>query len=726
MKRRIFTPVRIALIFALLFAFVRFQNPLFLRLLDVRLMDFRLLTRGPIAPQPQVVIVAVDDESLAKVGRWVWPRAIIADLLRRITAAEPLVVALDIVFSEPSDFQERDGLTARPPGISPQEWKVTQASLRAQDQVLADAIRESGRIVLGYALDLGSRASQPSDEYLTTYNLVRGKQSGATKIANAPGAIVNLPEIEKEAVATGYFNVIPDAFDGGVRRMPLAMRYKDEMRIPLGLAALKAAIANAPLELKLDEYGAEYVRFGPMSIPVAEDAQLLINYRGPGKTFPHISAASILNGEVAPEQLRGKIVLIGVTATAVLDIRVTPFDEIFPGVETHANVIDNILTGDFIHQPKWLVVLDIAALLILTMLLGAIMIRARGVAAALSAITLLAAYLVVSQMVFLTRGWPLAIIYPVLAVVIAYVAIALQHYLTEERERKKMRSALDVYLSPSMAELLSRHPERLQLGGDNRELTVFFSDIRGFTTLTERLDPEVLSEILNEYLGDMTDIVFAHDGMLDKYIGDAVMAVWGAPLPQADHARRACLATFDMVERLPELNKQWQARGLPPMAIGCGLNTGQMKFGNYGSAQHMAITVIGDNVNLGSRLEGLTKMYHTDIIAAESTVIEADGAVVARELDLVRVKGKAEPVRIFQLLGRGEHAARWAELVDAFAKGVDAYRTRRWQDALAIFEAIVEKRPDDGPSHMFIERCRALLASPPDTAWDPVTTMETK
>jgi len=688
-------------------------------------MDFRLLQRGPIAPLGNVVIVAVDNESLAQVGRWVWPRAIIADLIRRISAAEPKIIGLDIVFSEPSNFEEQLGLSARPKVVSPAQWNVTQTALRAQDQVLADALKDSGRTVLGYSLTFDRRepASADDDKYLTTYNIVRGR----SKLKNASGAVVNLPEIAEGARAEGYFNVIPDEFDGAVRRMPMALPYKDQMRMPLALATLQAAIGGAPLNLIFDELEqVKSLRLGPVTIPVAEDGQLLINYRGPGGTFPHISAGAILRGEVPAEKLRDKIVLVGVTATAVVDIRVTPFDEIFPGVEIHANVIDNILKGDFIQRPNILIIVEIATVLILTMILGIAMMRARGIAAAVTAVAMLLAYLAISQMIFITRGWPLTLIYPLLAIVLTYVAIALQHYMTEERERKKMRSALDLYLSPSMAELLSQQPERLRLGGEKRDMTVFFSDIRGFTTLSERLDPEVLVEILNEYLGAMTDLVFAHDGMLDKYIGDAVMAVWGAPLPQPDHSTRACMATLEMVQRLDQLNAEWKERGWPRLDIGCGLNTGPMVFGNMGSTQHMAMTVMGDNVNLGSRLEGLTKTYRTNIIAAESTIQEADGMVVARELDLVRVKGKAEAVRIFQLLGRGEERERWDELVAAFAKGVDAYRTRRWDEALSIFEAIIEKRPEDGPSHMFIARCRALLSTPPGPDWDPVTTMESK
>lgn len=723
MSWRLFTPVRIALLVGGLISVLCVNRFAYLDLLDIRAMDFRLLQRGPIEPLPNVVIVAIDNESVAAIGRWPWPRAILAELIDRISAAGPKVIGLDIVFSEPSSFDEQSGLTARPEGVSLQDWEVTQASLRAQDQVLADSIKDSGHVVLGYVLDFDQKAPQPPDNHLTTYNIVMGK--GAIK--DAPGAIVNLPEIEKEGRAAGYFNVEPDAFDGAVRRMPMTLSYKNQMRLPLSLAALQVAVGGAPLNLRFDEIGnVSGLRLGPISIPVAEDGQLLINYRGPGQTFPHISAGAILRGEVPPEALQDKIVLVGITAMAVFDMRVVPFDEIFPGVEIHANVIDNILRGDFIQRPNILIVVEIGTLLALTMLLGIAMMRARGIAAAIVALAMIGGYLVASQLIFVNRGWPLTIIYPLLAVTLTYVAIALQHYMTEERERKKMRSALDLYLSPSMAELLSQQPERLRLGGDKRDMTVFFSDIRGFTTLSERLEPEVLVEILNEYLGSMTDLVFAHDGMLDKYIGDAVMAVWGAPLPQPDHSARACFATLEMVKRLDELNAEWEARGWPRLQIGCGLNTGPMVFGNMGSTQHMAMTVMGDNVNLGSRLEGLTKTYRTDIIAAESTILEADGAVVARELDLVRVKGKADAVRIFQLLGRSEERERWTELVDAFGKGVDAYRTKRWSAALSMFEAIVEKRPEDGPSHMFIARCRALLAKAPGPEWDGVTTMDSK
>jgi adenylate cyclase len=270
-----------------------FTQPDYLVRMDIRAMDFRLLQRGPIEPLPNIVIVAVDNESLEKVGRWVWPRAVIGDLVRRISAAEPKVIALDIVFSEPSDFQGEAGLTARPEGVSPEEWEVTQATLRAQDRMLAEAIKESGRVVLGYALDLSPEAPKPPGNGLTTYNWWKGKG----RLPEYPGAIINLPDIQKAGQASGYFNIIPDKFDGMVRRMPLALNYDDGIRMPLALAALKVVLPNAPLVLNFNkELGdVENVTFGPIRIPVAEDGQLLINYRGRERPS-RISAAAILRG----------------------------------------------------------------------------------------------------------------------------------------------------------------------------------------------------------------------------------------------------------------------------------------------------------------------------------------------------------------------------------------------------------------------------------------------
>ncbi len=722
------TPVRIALLLAAALGVLRFQGCLYLHLTDVRAMDYRLLQRGIERPGPEVVIVAIDDASLEDVGRWPWPRSVVAKLVEQISAAQPAVIGFDIVFSEPSAFEADGRVSARPDNVPMEAWRAVQATLRMQDELLATAIRASQRAVLGYFFDFDGTAVDGITQGVPSHNLVHGTPdgSGEHKIPTAHRARVNLPELAAAARGSGYFDVIPDPGDGAVRRVPLVVRLGRDMALPLSLATLRVFRPDATLGLFVKGYGVESIRFGSTVIPVAEDGQMLINYRGPGKTFPHYSASRLIAEGVAPETLRDRIVLVGITAKAVQDIRVTPFDAVFPGVELHANVIDNILQRQFIRQPRWLVLVDVAAIVTLALSIGLAMRRLRGIAAAVMAAVVLAAYLVASQGVFVAYGLPLTVVYGLLCVSLTYAGVAVQHYMTEEREKRKMRKALELYLSPSMVRIVSEQPERLKLGGEKRELTVFFSDIRGFTSISEKLAPEILVELLNDYLGAMTGIVFRHDGMLDKYIGDAVMALWGAPLPQVDHAARACRAALEMVARLRELNREWEAKGWPRLDIGAGLNTGPMVFGNMGSAQHLSLTVMGDNVNLGSRLEGLNKLYGTNVIASEETVRAAAGGFATRELDLVRVKGKRLPVRIFELLGPASERQTWAALVERFDAGLAAYRARSWGDARELFATVLQDRPQDGPARLYTARCAAMIADPPGPNWDGVTVMDTK
>jgi len=726
---RALTPLRIALLIAIAMSTMLFRGCLYLDLSDLRAMDYRLLQRGPITPGDEVLIVAVDNASLARIGRWPWPRSVVAHLIERIDSGKPAVIGLDAIFTEPSAFADQEAISAKPAGVDASTWDAAQRAAEAQDHALAAALRSSGRVVGGYFFSLegdadaeiGSTGSVPS-----TYDVVRGSPGGVgeQRIDQAVGVQNNLPIFADVMRGFGFFNV--SVGDGMVRRLPLVVRHHDEMAVPLSLAMLRARQPDLLLSVKFQSYGVESLHFGATDIPVSESGELFINYRGPGYTFRHVSAADVLAPDFDVSLFHDKMIVFGVTATAVGDIRVTPFDDIFPGVEVHANVIDNVLRGDFLRRPRFIVVLEIAVLFIFAIFLGVLLGRVRGIWAAIIAVGLLGLYVAGSQQLFVSLGLELTIVYPLLTIVAIYSAIALLHFVTEERERKKMRRALELYLSPSMARLVSDHPELLKLGGEKQELTVFFSDIRGFTTISEQLDPTELVELLNEYLEEMTEIVFAHEGMLDKYIGDAVMAVWGAPLEQPDHASRACQAALQMVERLEELNTRWQERGWPRLDIGIGLNTGPMVFGNMGSSKHLSLTVMGDNVNLASRLEGLNKMLGTHAIVSEATARAAGEAIRTREIDRVRVKGKSEPVGVFELLSSSGQDNGAAAALDAFASGLAAYRARRWDEAEACFAQVLRDHPGDGPALLHLERCRILRASPPHENWDGVTVMDTK
>jgi adenylate cyclase len=480
--------------------------------------------------------------------------------------------------------------------------------------------------------------------------------------------------------------------------------------------------------IRFSQSGVESVRLGDLALPVEEDGQLLINYRGKSKTFAVYPAADVLAGSVPPGTFRDKLVLLGVTATGAGDagdVRAAPFDPVFPGVEIHATVLDNILRRDFIHRPRWIGfaragLADVAVILPLVVLLHFLLDPLRGRAGAGVALAALALYLVGSQVLFVHTGATLSVVYPVLAIGLTYIAISVEHYALADREKRRTRRMLELYLSPSLAVYVSERPETLH--GEKSERTVLFSDIRNFTPMAEGLEPEQLVELLNVYLGEMTDIVFAHEGMLDKYIGDGVMAVWGAPIPQADHAERACRAALAMIARLGELNAEWATRGWPTLRIRIGLNSGPMVFGNIGSTGHLSLTVMGDNVNLGARLEGVNKLYGSTIIASQATLELARQLVVSRDLDLVRVKGKAQTVRIYEIIGPADSAPQWAELIQYFDAGLAAYRARDWQRAIADFERALRVRADDGPSELYLRRCREFLRTPPPPEWEAVTT----
>ena len=335
-------------------------------------------------------------------------------------------------------------------------------------------------------------------------------------------------------------------------------------------------------------------------------------------------------------------------------------------------------------------------------------------------------YGVGTQLWFTHTGNVLGIAYQALTIILVYVGISVQHYVAVDREKRRTRRTLELYLSPTLAAYISERPETLALGGEKSDRTVLFSDVKGFTTISERLAPEQLVELLNTYLGEMTDVVFAHDGMLDKYIGDGVMAVWGAPVPQADHATRACRAALEMMERLDRLNDTIAERGWPKLSIRIGLNSGPMVFGNMGSPGHLSLTVMGDNVNLGARLEGVNKQYGTAILASEATVVAAGDAILTRELDVVRVKGKDETSRIYEVLGPIERAAEWAAVRDNFLAGLADYRARRFAEAIAAFERVLDERSNDHPSALYIRRARALIETPPAADWEAVVTFDEK
>jgi len=553
---------------------------------------------------------------------------------------------------------------------------------------------------------------------------VRDRGGGVQRLRAATGLHGPIPMLETPAADVGHVNALPDP-DGGYRRVPLAIRAGDAVAPALSVAALSHWLGGGTALLTMGGPGQTRLMLGDHALPIDDSGDLRIDFVGPEGTVPSVSALDVLEGRTSRTALDGKLVLVATTAIG-FDSRPTPFSGAAPGVEVHASAIDNLLQGRGLVRPAWLVPAEAAGVLVLAIATG-VLITWRAFGGAVGAIALYATYAAASQLAFAFSGLVATLVYPFLLIMTATIAGLGYQYATEARQRKWVRTAFEHYVGGEVADLLAREPERLGLHGEKRELSILFTDIRGFSSLSEKLAPEDLAELLTEHLGSQTSIVFQHEGFLDKYIGDAVMAFWGAPLDVPDHARRACMTALDIVTAMPGLRARWTARGWPEIYIGVGIDTGDAVVGNFGSAQRFSYTAISDHVNLASRLEGLNPVYGTKILVSENTHAAIGDEFVCREIDCVRVKGKTQPVTVYELLCRRTEDAggRAAQMAGAFTQAFMAYRQRRFDDAIALLEA-VSPNGSDPAVLKFIDRCRSLVAAPPPPEWDGVFTALTK
>ncbi len=498
-------------------------------------------------------------------------------------------------------------------------------------------------------------------------------------------------------------------------------------------AARQAAADAAPADADVPPVDPATIpghRFGTrLEVPLDPWARgrMLVNHLGPRGDFPKVSAAAVLDGHLGPAKLAGRLAVVGVTALGTYDQRVTPFDSFLPGVFVQASIMDDLLTGRLLSRPVYMVPVEVGVLLLLGLMVGLVLPRLRGglgIAVFLAGGML--AYAAVDQVLFSKWGVDLFLVTPLFTFVLLGLSVAVFQWAVVDREKREVRRAFQHYLAPSVLESVLKDPKKLSLDPSKTKVTVLFSDIRGFTTISEGLPAEELAKVLNAYLTPMTHEVFRHGGTLDKYMGDAIMAFWGDPIPRPDHALEACRTALAMIEALDGLNQRFAGRGWPRIDIGVGVNTSTVSAGNFGSDVLFDYTVMGDGVNLASRLEGINKTYGTHIVISEFTLAAVKDQAVVRELDAVRVKGKREPVRIFELLGVGQVGPEEAALLVDFAAALADYRTQKWDAAAEGFRRCLARRPDDGPSALYLERCATMKADPPGPGWDGVFTLTTK
>lgn len=717
----------------------------FLQELELKAFDLRMQARGAIAGSAQVGIVAIDEQSLEKVGRWPWSRETMARLVQRLDTFNPRGVGYDISFFDPEKNPAQDEIVrlaqnAGKLGIVPSPGFMSYLKGRLQvtnpDLGLALALQNStAPQILGYYFNFSrdAHATAHTLETAATYPIqkqVGDQPAGDLPIPQAAKARTNIPLLARAARSQAFFNILPDP-DGTIRGYNLAIRYGQHIYQPLAGAMACLTDTRKPPIIITGPLGVVGVQLGDTYVPCSESGRVILNYRGPEKSIPHIPAWKILEGDTQPEILSNKFILVGVTAPAVYDLRVTPFGVAYPGLEVQATALDNILKGDFMSRPGWAPLFDIAAIFALSLLCLGFLWRIRPVFSLLGFLALFAGYLFVNQYFFVERLYWLNLVYPLLAFSLCYLGLNVYRFIFADRQKRQIRQAFSKYLDPTVVNDVVDDPEKLRLGGVKHELTVLFSDIRGFTSISEKLSPEELVRLLNEYLSEMTDIVMKNRGLLDKYIGDAVMAVFGAPRHYPEHPVMACRVGLQMISCLKDLNAQWQTQDWdgkrpPALEIGVGINTGPMVAGNMGSRERFDYTVMGDNVNLGSRLEGLNKAYGTHIIISQSTLDQVHDLFWVRCLDRVRVKGKDDPVAIYELIE--ERKKDFPCSVDYLAEYEEArrmYENGEFIKARAAFITLETAYPNDPVLGVYGKRVEHLLTTPPKD-WDGVYTFTTK
>lgn len=713
------------------------QLPLLPRL-EALLYDARVRTLAPRTPDDRIVVVDIDEKSLREKdqggeGRWPWRRdrlaQLVGDLFQKYGVS---LVALDMVLSEKdasSGLDVLEHLASHDLKDVPR-FAAQLAQLRPQlafDHLFAQSM-QAGPVVLGYAFH--------NDKPASATTLPPGLDPGEWGLAQVraqsyPGYSGLLPELGAHAAGAGHLNPLRDS-DGLTRRVPLLIEHQGRFYPALSLAVVQALVGAPKVGIAVTDYGSanpqvEKITAGPIEVPVDATLNALVPYRGAARSFSYVSAVDVLQGRVPAAQLKDRIVLIGTSAAGLADLVTTPMGVSFPGVEVHANLITGMLDGRVVHAPAYAQGVEMLVVLVLGLLMvmaGALLKPAHAIGVfvlALGATSALNLGMLMGQQLMLPLATPLACLTTVFVAQMAY------GFFIEARGKRQISELFANYVPPELVEKMAQDPQAFTMAPVERELTVLFADVRDFTSISERLSPVALSELINLYLTGMSEVIRdGHQGTLDKYIGDAVMAFWGAPVPNAHHARDAVRAALAMQRAAVRLNAEFLAKDWPQFSIGIGLNTGPMRVGDMGSKIRRAYTVMGDAVNLGARLEGLTKVYGVDVLIGENThALLPDWT--CREVDRVRVKGKDRAVAIFEPLGpTAEVLAGLAQELDHWHLALAAYRARDWAQAAALLQELRAAHPSRGLYALFAQRVAQFQQAPPADDWDGSTKFDVK
>lgn len=707
--------------------FLYVNKPVVFQYFDNKLYDFYLEISHGKETSGAPIIVDLDEASLEEFGQWPWPRYRVALLLEKVRQAGVMSIGLDILFAEadrtsPKILQKE---LKRDLFVDVQFVGLPEALLD-NDEVFA-GILANGPYVLGYYFDYDSEPKPEDAEILKPLSLAIIKAPGALEVEkyllNAPAAIKPLPRLIASANGAGFINTIQDD-DGLLRRTPLLSMWNGKVFPNLSLATLKMALGKVPMVLKVTKGGIESLKIANTVIPLDKSGNILLNYRGPGKTFPYYSAAKFLKDEIAPDSLKGKIAFVGTSAAGLMDLRSTPMDLVYPGVEAHATVVDNILAGDFITRPDWAPGLELALVIAFGFLTTFMISLTKGRSDVLWVLLLGVGIWYTGLHFFKEQRIFVSPMVPLLTLMLIFAVLNLLKYLLTEKEKKFFHTAFSKYVSKAVINQLVDSPEKLSIRGEDKEMTILFSDIRSFTSLSEKLSPLQISDLLHDYFTPMTKVVTTNLGTLDKFIGDAMMAFWNAPVDVENHQYLAIKSGMEMIDALKVLNEDFVERYGNKVAFGIGLHAGRASVGNMGSDELFDYTVIGDSVNLASRLEGLSKFYGVELVISETLVDYCGADFVVQELDTVRVKGKEKPISIYTVHKKAAAETRADEL-QRYNKALQLYKDQKFTDAVTLFK---ELQAGSGwlLYPMYEERCETLSHNPPGEGWDAVFTHKTK
>jgi adenylate cyclase len=696
----------------------------------------------------EVAIIDIDEKALAAQGQWPWPRNLLAELVTKLTQAGVAAIGFDIVFAE-ADRTSPALIAAQNPQMNAYLRKSLQG-LPSNEDILVKAISQS-RVVLGQ-VGIAEDKSYAQTSPKAGFGIL---SSNADKLIypylnRYRGLVTNRPELDTATQGLGLFSTRPDA-DGIIRRVALIETLPNKkLRPALALEMLRVALGGK------DDYLIKGFKDGSagiqsiivktanpkqtFEIPTDARGQVYVHFASYATKPPlYLSAADVMSGDPQTlQKLAGKLVIIGTSAAGLKDIRQTPISPVLPGVEVHAQLLETILSNSHLTRPADAVMIEFGGLLIGGLVMIFLIPRLSALSTFLLSTGIIGGLVASAWYYYTTKQQLLDIAFPALSITAIFVILSYLNYMHEERERKKAKAAFGHYVSPALLEQIAANPDKLVLGGETRNITILFSDIRGFTTISERFNAQELTRFINKFLTPMTNVIMEQEGTIDKYMGDAIMAFWNAPLDVENHAVKACIAALKMQEAVKALNAKLQADAaaengttnrrhyVAPIAIGVGVNTGDCCVGNMGSDQRFDYSALGDDVNLASRLEGQSKTYGVDVVLGQNTVAQLpENLFSIIELDLIQVKGKTEPVTVYALLG--EAAGSDATVEHDTAAMLKAYRSQQWSEAERYARRLPQHREDlQTLCDLYLERIANFQKSPPPEHWNGVYIAKSK